>query len=162
MRTLYEIKDDVLEFMQIMEEDPESEIVKDTLEALNGELEAKAEDYCKVIAEFQAKAENLKKIIEDLKIKMQSAESNANRLKKALFLAMKETGREKIRGDIFYLYIKNNAISLDQVPDKDKLPEKYLVLQEPKIDRKALLADVNAGEVIEGVTIKRTQSLVIK
>jgi len=49
---------------------------------------------------------------------------------------------------------------LDQVPER--LPEKYLIPQEPKIDRKQLLADVKTGVVVDGVTTKRTQSLIIK
>lgn len=160
MNTLFKIADEVTILKDMMEEDPENEVIKDTLEGLDGELEIKAEDYCKVIKEFAARAENLKKLIEELEAKKSSAEANADRLKKALFAAMKATGKEKIRGDIFYLYIKNNAESLDQVPDN--LPDKYLIPQEPKVDKRTLLADVKAGTVIEGVTTKRTQCLVIK
>lgn len=160
MSTIYEITDDVLTLMQMMEEDPENEVIKDTLEALNGELDINAEDYCKVIAEFKAKEAALTSAIESLTMKKQSVSGNIDRLKKALFGAMKATGKEKIKGDLFYLYIKNNAESLDQVPER--LPEKYLIPQEPKIDRKQLLADVKTGVVVDGVTTKRTQSLIIK
>lgn len=160
MSTLYKITDEVLTLMDMMEEDPDNEVIKDTLEGLNGELDIKSEDYCKVIKEFTARAESLKKLIDELENKKKSAEANADRMKKALFSAMKATGREKIRGDIFYLYIKNNAESLDQIPDN--LPDKYLIPQEPKVDKRTLLADVKAGTVIEGVTTKRTQCLVIK
>lgn len=158
--TIYEITDDVLALMQMMEEDPENEVIKDTLEALNGELDVKAEDYCKVIAEFKAREAALASAIESLTQKKQSVTGNINRLKMALFNAMKVTGKEKIKGDLFYLYIKNNAESLDQVPEK--LPEKYLVPQEPKVDRKQLLADIKSGVVVDGVTTKRTQCLIIK
>ncbi|MGL6220841.1 MAG: siphovirus Gp157 family protein [Lacrimispora sphenoides] len=160
MSTIYEITDDVLALMQMMEEDSDNEVIKDTLEALNGELDIKAESYCKVIAEFKAKEAALISAIESLTQKKQSVSGNIDRLKIALFGAMKATGKEKIKGDLFYLYIKNNAESLDQVPEK--LPEKYLIPQEPKIDRKQLLADVKTGVVVDGVTTKRTQSLIIK
>lgn len=160
MSTIYEITDDVLALMQMMEEDSDNEVIKDTLEALNGELDIKAESYCKVIAEFKAKEAALISAIESLTQKKQSVSGNIDRLKIALFGAMKATGKEKIKGDLFYLYIKNNAESLDSVPEK--LPEKYMIPQEPKVDRKQLLADVKSGLVVDGVTTKRTQSLIIK
>lgn len=160
MSTIYEITDDVLALIQMMEEDPENEVIKDTLEALSGELDVKAESYCKVIAEFKAKEDALASAIDSLSQKKQSVTANIDRLKKALFESMKATGKEKIKGDLFYLYIKNNAESLDQVPDK--LPEKYMVPQEPKIDKRQLLADVKSGVKVDGVTTKKTQSLIIK
>lgn len=160
MNTIYEITDDVLALMQMMEEDPDNEVIKDTLEALNGELDVKAEGYCKVIAEFKAKEAALITAIESLTQKKQSVSGNIDRLKNALLSAMKATGKEKIKGNLFYLYIKNNAKSLDQVPEE--LPEKYLIPQKPKIDRKQLLADVKSGIAVDGVTTKRTQSLIIK
>lgn len=160
MSTIYEITDDVLSLMQMMEEDPENEVIKDTLEALSGELDVKAENYCKVMAEFKAREEVLASTIEKLLQKKQSVSNNISRLNKALFDAMQATGKERIRGDIFHLYIKNNALSLDQVPEK--LPKKYLVPQEPKIDRKQLLADIKSGVKVKGVTTKTTQSLIIK
>ncbi len=160
MSTIYEITDDVLALMQMMEEDPENEVIKDTLEALSGELDIKAEGYCKAIAEYKAREAALDAAIADLTQKRQSVSGNVDRLKKALFDAMKATGKEKIKGILFYLYIKNNAESLDQVPEK--LPEKYVVPQEPKIDRRQLLADVKSGIKVDGVTTKKTQSLIIK
>lgn len=160
MSTIYEITDDVLALMQMMEEDPDNEVIKDTLEALNGELDVKAESYCKVIAEFKAREEALLSTIEKLSRKKQTVSNNITRLNNALFDAMQATGKERIRGDIFHLYIKNNALSLDQVPEK--LPKKYLVPQEPKIDRKQLLADIKSGLKVRGVTTKTTQSLIIK
>lgn len=160
MSTIYEITDDVLALMQMMEEDPENEVVRDTLEALTGELDVKAEGYCKVIAEFKAKEAALTSAIESLTQKKQSVSGNIDRLKKALQDAMTATGKTKIKGDLFYLYIKNNAESLDSVPEK--LPEKYMIPQEPKVDRKQLLADVKSGLVVDGVTTRRTQSLIIK
>ena len=160
MSNLYEIKDELQEIMLMMDEDPDNEVIVDTLEALKGELEVKAEGYCKVIAEYEHRAAAIKEEIDRLTKRKDTAENNAKRLKKALFDAMKVTGNEKIRGDLFYLYIKNNAESLDQVPEK--LPDKYLIPQPSKVDRKQLLADVKAGVQVDGVTTKRTQSLIIK
>lgn len=160
MRAIYKITGDLHELMSMMEEDPDSDVIADTLEALKGELEIKAEGYCKVIAEYKGRVETISGEIERLTAIKAAALRNVERLKKALFEAMKTTGNEKIRSDLFYLYIKNNAESLDCVPQV--LPAKYLIPQEPKLDRKLLLADIKSGVSIDGVTTKRTQSLIIK
>lgn len=160
MATLYEISGEMMMLMEMMEEDPNSEVIKDTLEGLGGELEQKAEGYCKAIAEYDHTADSLSMEIERLQAKKVAAERNAKRLKDALFMAMLHTNTPKIKGKLFSLSIRNNAVSLDKVPEK--LPAKYLVPAEPKVDRKLLLSDVKAGIVVEGVTTKQTQSLMIK
>lgn len=160
MSTLYEIKGELFELMQMMEEDPENPVIADTLEALKGELELKAEGYCKVIQEFLAQAARIKEEIARLKIREERAEKNAKKMKDALYAAMLDTDTQRIRGTLFTLYIKNNAESLDLIPDN--LPDRYLINQDPVVNKKLLLADIKAGTKVEGVTTKRTQSLIIR
>lgn len=162
MSTLYEIKGEIFELMEMMEEDPDNQCIADTLEALKGELEIKAEGYCKAIREFEAKGNSIDEEIKRLKARKQAAENNADRLKKALLVAMTETGNEKIQGELFTLSIRNNAVSLDTIPDIGHIPEKYLVPKDPDIDKKLLLADIKAGIAVDGVTTKRSKSLMIK
>lgn len=165
--TLYEITSDILELKAMLDDDPESEFVRDTLEGLAGELDAKADGYCKVIKEFERHIASIRGYKEAVKAEMERLtemervdENNIDRLKKALFQAMQVTDRPKIDTGLFKISIRNNAMSLDKIPDS--LPEKYLVQQNPTIDKRLLLADVKAGVLVEGVTTKQTQSLIIK
>lgn len=160
MSTIYEIKGEIFELMDLMEEDPENEIIRDTLDALRGELEVKAEGYCKIIREFEGKVSIVDAEMDRLNQKKQTYANNIRRLKDTLLNAMLDTGHTKIKGDLFSLSVRNNAPSLGDIPDK--LPEKYLIPQDPKIDKKLLLSDIKAGEEIKGVTLRRTQSLLIK
>ena len=160
MATLYEITGEMLMLMDMMEEDPENEFISDTLEGLAGDLEAKADGYCKVIFEYDHESEKLESEIKRLQARKSVVDNNITRLKGALFNAMQTVGMKKIRGDLFSLTIKNNGVSLDNIPDN--LPEKYLLPQPAKVDKKQLLADIKAGAQVEGVTTKRTQSLLIK
>lgn len=160
MATLYEITGDMMLLIEMLDEDPENEFVKDTLEGLSGELEQKADGYCKVIFQYDHESENLESEIKRLQARKVQVDNNIARLKDALFNAMQTVGVKKIKGDLFTLTIRHNATSLDKIPDN--LPEKYLLPQPAKVDKKQLLNDIKAGVQIEGVTTKRTQSLLIK
>ena len=54
MSTLYEITGQYLELLDMLQnsDDIEGEILKDTLEGIEGELEVKAENYAKIIKEL--------------------------------------------------------------------------------------------------------------
>lgn len=158
--TLYNITEDVELFMQLMEEEPDNEVIRDTLEGLNGELEIKAESYCKVIKEFEGKAAMLDAELTRLTTRKSTYVKNVDRLKRALLNAMQTTNNAKIKGELFTLSLRNNAPSLDEVPEK--LPRKYMIKQNPTVDRKLLLSDMKLGVKIKGVTLKQTQSLMIK
>lgn len=158
--TIYELNGEYMELMDMLEVEPDSEIIKDTLEALSGELDQKYEGYCKIIKEFEGRAKAIKGEIERLKEKMSSAEHAAKRLRNALFDSMQLTERKKIDGAVFTIYLKNNAPQLDKIPDI--LPGEYLIQQEPTIDKRKLLADVKAGVNVPGVTLRQGQCLMIK
>jgi hypothetical protein len=49
-----------------------------------------------------------------------------------------------------------NILGLDKIPDNYKLP------QEVKIDKKAILQDIKAGQVIEGVEITQSEGMRVK
>lgn len=160
MSTLYELDNECMELMEMLEEDPGSEIVMDTLEALHGELDAKYEGYCKVIREMESRSKAIKEEIDRLDERKSVADNAVKKLRNALFQSMVLTGRKKIDGTIFKLLVKNNPVQLDQIPDS--LPDDYMIPQEPKIDKKKLLADVKAGIDVPGVTLKQGQCLMIK
>jgi len=148
--------------MEMLEEEPDSEVLRDTLEAISGELENKYEGYCTVLSALNDKAENVKKEIARLSIRQTIAENAADRLKRALFLSMQMAGKRKIEGDIYTLSLRKTAPQLDEVPGWEKLPKEYLIEQEPKVDRRGLLADVKNGRDVPGVTLRQGECLVIK
>lgn len=68
MATLYELTDEYRQLMEMMEDESiDQEVLRDTLEGLDGELEIKAENYAKVIAELGGKVNVLDREIERLK-----------------------------------------------------------------------------------------------
>lgn len=162
MATLYEITAQTKQLMDWLIEEPEDVAINDTLESLQTELEDKAEDYCKVMKMIQGEVDMLDKEIERLNEKKKQRNNAIDRLKKALFSAMQDTGISKIKGLLFNLSIRNTAPSIKSLPDIALIPDKYHIKHEDTIDKRLLLTDIKAGKVIEGVEIASGKCLVIK
>ena len=75
MQTLYDIAQDYLKLLEMAEEVGE-EVFKDTLEGIEGELEIKADNYAKVIAELENKSEGLDKESKRLAERKKAIENN--------------------------------------------------------------------------------------
>lgn len=93
--TLYELTGEILELKELLS-DPEvdEQTIADTLEAVQGELESKAEDYVKVIRQLDAEAKAFDAEAEFFKAKALVRKNNIKRMKEALLNAMIATGHE--------------------------------------------------------------------
>ena len=165
MSSLYDIASAYLQISEMME-DPEldPQVLADTMEAIDGELEVKAENYGKVLRNLEGDIVALKAEEERLKARRQTLENNAKRLKMALQGAMEVTGKTKFKTELFSFSIRKNAPAV--VIDADeliKVPLKYLVAQEPKIDKAKIKEDLKAGVNLDGVAhLEQGQSLNIR
>lgn len=163
MGSLREITGDMLKLMIMLEEEPDSEVLKDTLEGMGGELDSKAENYVYVIKEYEIQIEAIKKEKARLDARMKTMENSMNRLKDALKGAMEVTGTKKCGGNIYTITLKNGADQLGEF-DESLIPEKYFekIPASLKLDKKKLLADAKVKR-IEGVgPLRKTTSLLIK
>lgn len=163
MGSLREITGDMLKLMIMLEEEPDSEVLKDTLEGMGGELDSKAENYVYVIKEYEIQIEAIKKEKARLDAKMKTVENSMNRLKDALKGAMEVTGTKKCGGNIYTITLKNGADQLGEF-DESLIPEKYFekIPATLKLDKRKLLADAKV-ERIKGVgPLRKTTSLLIK
>lgn len=163
MGSLREITGDMLKLMIMLEEEPDSEVLKDTLEGMGGELDSKAENYVYVIKEYEIQIEAIKKEKARLDARMKTIENSMNRLKDALKGAMEVTGTKKCGGNIYTITLKNGADQLGEF-DESLIPEKYFekIPATLKLDKRKLLADAKV-ERIKGVgPLRKTTSLLIK
>jgi hypothetical protein len=99
MSTLYELTGEYLALSDmLMDDEVDEQTVLDTLEAIKGELEIKAEGYIAVMKELEAREKTFDQEMRDWKHKKE-VESNAkDRLKTALFNAMVATGHDDKTG----------------------------------------------------------------
>lgn len=138
-----------------------TDIINKALNEVGGEVEEKAENIAILIKNFESDVEGIKKEEERLAAKRTSAENNIKGLKTYLDTAMRATGKEKFKTKLFSFNIQNNAPSVD-IKDEKLIPKEYFIEQDPKLDRKAVLAALKEGKEIQGATIKQTKSLRIR
>lgn len=176
---LYEISGDFaalfdqLEVFDEIEEEHEREIAQeawfDTLTAIEGEFEIKAESVAQYIKELRAEAEAIKAEEQALSARRKAKEKRVKSLTDYLMMCMKRIHREKIETAKCKLSIRKNAESV-QVADEDRLARQLAALgrsdlirvKPPELDKTAIKKALQAGETINGAALGRTESLIIK
>lgn len=161
MATLYELTEEYRQLLDMMEDDSvDPEVLKDTLEGVDGELEIKAENCAKVIAELGGKVDVIDREIERLKGKKDVLNNNIKRIKQQIEKAMIDTGKKKFKTDLFSFGIQKNppAVVIDQ---EDQIPKEYWVAQEPKLDRTAIKQWLKENEA-DWAHLTQTESLRIR
>ena len=167
MSSLYEVTGNILALQELLESPLDDEnILKDTLEAVQGEYNAKIEGYCKVIRNIEADIEAFKIEADRLSEKAKVLENNRDRLKKAMFDSMKATNTPKIKAGVFNVAIQRNGGKLPVITDENldvsKLPDNLVVItKKPSLD--SIRELLEAGKVIEVFKLgERGESLIIK
>ena len=169
MASLYELTGDYAKFAEIAQQgdldDDMQAMLDDALANLADDIEVKLEGYAKVIKNFESDIEGLKKEEDRLAGKRKTLENRVKSMKTAMRDAMIATGKLKVKGDLFSFTVRNNAPSVVMdVNYIEDVPEKYLIAQEPKIDKKLLAEDLKTdGAALEGIAhLESSQSILIK
>lgn len=161
MATLYELSAQFNQVVEMLQEEDFNEAIIDTLEAIDLAIEDKAENYAKVVRELEGQAELLKNESQRLSKRKTMIDNNIKRLKENLQNVMEETGKTKIKGDLFTISIQNNPTSL-KVTDETKIPLDFFIPQPSKLDKETLKIALKGGEVIEGAHLSQGRGLRIR
>ena len=159
MANIYEITSDWFRVQDMMgdpELDPQT--LADTLEAIEGELEVKAENYAKVMKNLEGDIAAIKAEIDRLTSKKKAIENNIKNMKATLQSVMEMTGKTKFKTDLFSFGIQKNAPSVViDVEDVRDIPEDYLKFKEPEVDKTAIKAAINDGVDLTGIAHLETK-----
>lgn len=165
MSTLYELTGNYITLMDMLD-DPEVDPITlmDTLDAVEGELDEKAENYGRIIRNLEAEAKALKEEADRLSRRKRTIDNNIDSLKKRLQLSMELTGKDSIDTPLFKFRIQKNApsvvVDLDDLQD---MPMEYLTYHEPTVNKTALKDALKAGLALEGIAhLEQSQSLRIR
>lgn len=148
MATLYELTSDYMNLLEMAEDpDTDPEVLQDTMEAIEGEIECKADNYARVIAQLKGESTALDGEIKRLNARKDSIDKNSDRIKQTLTNAMNATGKRKFKTDYFSFYIQMHPASvvMDE-QDIEKIPDRYRVKQPDTIDKRTLKSDIEAGD----------------
>lgn len=162
MATMYELTNEFKELLALAgDPDIDPEAISDTLEAINGEIELKAENTAIIINELTAEAAKIKAEEARLSERRKAIEGHTARLKDGLYNAMKTVGREKFKTTLFSFNIQKNPAKII-IDDESKVPDIYLIAQAPKIDNTALKEYLKTNSACSFAHLEQTEGLRIK
>jgi len=164
MANLYEIAHQYRADVARLEElDVDDQTFSDTLEALAGDLEAKAVNVIFYAKNLDATATAIKKAEDAMAARRKAIERRSEALRAYVKHNMLSTGISKISCDYFQLAIQNNPPSVD-VFDEAQLPAVYLREIPAKYEPdKALIAKaIKDNFEVPGARLTHSQRLVIK
>ena len=162
MSTLYELTNEYMALLEMAEDpDIDPQAFADTLEALGGELEMKADGYARVMKELEGRAATMRFESKRLENGYKTIERNIDRMKHALQDSMVATDKRKFKTDLFSFSIRKNPASV--VIDREtSIPPEFLIPQDPKIDKKAIKAAIDRGDNITFAHLEQGESLIIR
>ena len=130
----YEVTADFMQLQGMLEDpDVDTQAIKDTMEAIEGEFEWKADGYARVIKNLSGNLAAVEAEMERLQAKKNLLDSSIKRLKETLKSAMLLTGKKKFKTDLFNFSIQKNGgkapVILD-VKDTSELPDELVKITE--------------------------------
>ena len=142
MSSLYELSEQYA-LLQDMMYDPEvdEQTIRDTMEALWGEIEEKADGYAKIIFGMKDDIDALKAEEERLEARRKRLEERSLWLKQNLEANMREIGKTKFKTALFSFNIQKNGGLQPLVIDGllEDIPGRFLIHQDPVPNNDCLL-----------------------
>lgn len=158
--SLYVLTGQMLQLQEMLyEEDADEQVILDTMEGLDYEIEQKADGYAMIIQKIAGDVDAIDKEIDRLQARKKSLKGNIERLKNNLEGSMIALDKRKFKTALFSFGIQKNPPSVDIVGD---VPAEYLIAQEPKVDKKAIIAFVKEHGDTEYAHLKQTEGLRIR
>lgn len=125
MSNLYQLTNNYETVLNMLyEEDVDEQMILDTLESIEGEIEDKADNYAKIIKELEAKRDARKAESKRLSDSATVFDNRIKALKNNLYNAMKTTGKTKFATDLFSFNIAKNGGKQSLTIDGE-VPEEY-------------------------------------
>lgn len=165
MGNIYEITNSINALWQLIDDMGEmcvsDERLIESFENATGDLKDKLEGFCKYIKNVEADILGLTNEITRLTVKKRTLEASVDRAKRTMQWAMTNAGEKNLPCGNFKVRIQDNPPSCVIDAGMAEIPDKYLIPQEPKVDKKKMLEDLkNGDESLNGIAhIEQKSSL---
>ena len=162
--TLYELTGQWAELYNMMETEDEEimQAVKDTMESIDGEIDEKLENIGIMILSQKAEDEALKAEQDRIAKKRKTIQNKSKYLKQYALDCLKAINRKKGGGiRVTISRSLRRGASLD-IADNAVIPIDYFGHHPPTIDRTALKEAVKNGLVVDGVTLRDSESVTVR
>ena len=137
MANIYELTGQFIQLLEMLEDEEVNEqVIMDTLESVEYEIEDKADGCAKIIKALEADVEGIKKENDRLTSRKKTYENRIKQLKENLEMCMKATGKKKFTTDLFSFNIQKNGGKRKLIVDVDveNIPEEYRIKQPDAIN----------------------------
>lgn len=162
MASLYELTSDLRELQDIDFADAEESDIEVIKDIIKSQIENKGTGIIAIIRNEESDIEGIKAEIKRLQDLKKSKENKIENLKKYTKECLEDADIKKVSTSLGNMTVRKNPASVD-VLDESLIPSEYKrEVVEVKVDKKAILADLKEGVVVEGATLKISTSLMIK
>lgn len=161
---LYELSTNYKQIVDMLDsaDDNQFEVLLDTLESIEDEIEVKADQIARIISSKVAESKMLIEESNRLIARSERIRKETEQLKGYLQDNMIKTGKQKFSTPLYNFSIRNNAPSV-QITDETAIPKEYIrEVVETKIDKKAISEKLKNNEEVAGAILSYSQSLIIK
>ena len=168
MASIYELTQEFETLWSLMEDGLlDDEALAGAFDVATEDLAVKLEGYCKFIKNLESDIAGLKEEEKRLATRRKTMENTVDRAKEAMKKAMETAGEKKIPAGSFTCSIQSNPpkVVLDE-QYLENIPEKYLLPQEPQLNKKLMLEELKESFEIpelQGIAhLERSDSLRIR
>jgi len=162
MNNLFKITEKAKQLSLALESSELTEELENELVINQTELQEKAINYGYVVRSLESDVSIIDEEMKRLTALKKAKNGAIDRMKESVLNAMLIYGIEKVTSPTLNLSVRNNPESVD-IPMTELLDEKFLVTKTTvSPDKVAIKKAIQNGENVEGATLVRTQSLVIK
>jgi uncharacterized coiled-coil protein SlyX len=162
---LYQIANEYQEAAtRLAELDLPEEVVRDTLEGLSGDLEAKSTNVAAFVRNLEAMAEKMKEAENEIAQRRAAIEKRTERVRQYLKENMERTGITKIECPYFALTIQKNPPGV-KVIDAGAVPDAYMRIPPvpaPEPDKSKIKKALQEGVDVPGCELTQGTRLAIK
>lgn len=163
---LYELAAQYRQLQDLADSDDlPAEVIRDTLEGLTGEVEAKSINVAKFILSLEAHADAISDAAKHMADRAQRVRNRAESIRAYLLFQMQATGTTKITCPEFTMAVRSNPPAVG-LRDDVELPPEFMAAPPdpppPRPDKRAILAALKAGRHIDGAWIEQGQRLEIR
>lgn len=162
---LYEIANQFRELESLADSgDLPPEVIRDTLEGLTGDLEAKATNVAKFVRNLDATADMIDEAAKAMQQRANRLRKRAESVKNYLLFNMQATGITKIEAPEFTITLRNNPEAVE-IAEGAQIPDEFMVQPEPpppRPDKAKIKAALKAGANVDGCRLVAGQRVEIR
>ncbi|POU03588.1 hypothetical protein C3369_07135 [Escherichia sp. ESNIH1] len=160
MTALYHIAND---FAKLTDSGMDPEMIADTLDSIEWELEAKVEQILAVCKNESAHADALREESKRLAERARLSENRVARLKEYVARSLETAGKKSITAGLHEVTVREPSRSVE-ITDSGALPPQFVEYETTiKADKLAIKKIIDAGQEVPGAIIKVGKpSLIIK